>query len=158
MRYCVLTRVTDWSFEFYCDMKLWVKRIGTLPGYPFTYTMVPAYSIFAVLPGGKQGEAADGVMELHKPPLHALINFFLEFNSWPWHTAITVFFLSASSFHQSYYVITPRGLDLTHSRGHSSRRTTFAPFARNTLRVSQSQRVTTEIVLPSHIGLFPDFT
>ena len=66
------------------------------------------------------------VMELHKPPLHALINFFLEFNSWPWHTAITVFFLSASSFQQSYYVITPRGLDLTHSRGHSSRRTTFA--------------------------------
>jgi len=54
-----------------------------------------------------------------QPPLHALIHFFLEFNSWPWHTAITVFFLSASSFHQSYYVITPSGLDLTHSRGHS---------------------------------------
>ena len=135
-----------------------MKRIGTLPGYPFTYTLVPAYPKFACLPGGKRSEDADGVMELHKPPLHALINFFLEFNSWPRHTTIAVFFLSASLFHQSYYDITPSGLDLTHSRGHSSRRTTFAPFARNTLRVSQSQRVTTEIVLPSHIGLFPDFT
>jgi len=93
-----------------------------------------------------------------QPPLHALINFFLEFNSWPRHTTIAVFFLSASLFHQSYYVITPRGLDLTHSRGHSSKWTTFASFARNTPRASQSQRVTTEIVLPSHIGLFPDFT
>ena len=66
------------------------------------------------------------VMELHIPPLHALINFFLEFNSWLWHAVITAYFLSISPFRQSYYFITPRGLDLTHSRGHSSRRTTFA--------------------------------
>jgi len=135
-----------------------VKRIGTLPGYPFTYTLVPAYPKFACLPGGKRSEDADGVMELHIPPLHALINFFSGFNNYPWHTAITVFFLSASLFHQSYYFVTPRGLDLTHSRGHLPRWTTFAPFARTTPRASQSQRVTTETILPGHIGLFPDFT
>jgi len=35
-----------------------VKRIGTLPGYPFTYTLVPAYPKFACLPGGKRSEDA----------------------------------------------------------------------------------------------------
>ena len=58
-----------------------MKRIGTLSGYPFTYTLVPAYPKFASLPGGKQSEDADGVMELHRPPLHALINFFSESNN-----------------------------------------------------------------------------
>ena len=130
---------------------------------PYLVTLLPTpwYQLIPnshVCQGANEAKTADGVMELHIPPLHALINFFTEFNSWPRHTAIIVFFLSASLFHQSYYVITPYGLDLTNSRGHSSRWTTFASFARNTPRASQSQRVTTEIVLPSHIGLFPDFT
>jgi len=34
---------------------------------PFTYTLVPAYPNFALagLPGGKQSNDADGVIELH---------------------------------------------------------------------------------------------
>ena len=59
-----------------------------------------------------------GVMELHIPPLHALINFFLAMAC---SDVITAYFLSISPFRQSYYFITPRGLDLTHSRDHLSR-------------------------------------
>jgi len=44
-----------------------VIRIGTLPGYPLPTPWYHLTFLPAGLPGGKQGEAADGVMELHSP-------------------------------------------------------------------------------------------